>query len=187
MAEELRQFVSFIEKLREKKEQLSDLVRETIEGSGYMGFLKEDPETFADRRENVEALLVKAMEWETEREDGTLSQFLEELSLKGQIDDLGNQGPTLSLMTIHNGKGLEYPVVFLVGLEETLFPHINAMGKKEAIEEERRLCYVGMTRAKETLYLTTARGRTLYGGFRPMTQSRFLREIPGEYIEKLRY
>lgn len=187
VAEELRQFVSFIEKLREKKEQLSDLVRETIEGSGYMGFLKEDPETFADRRENVEALLVKAMEWETEREDGTLSQFLEELSLKGQIDDLGNQGPTLSLMTIHNGKGLEYPVVFLVGLEETLFPHINAMGKKEAIEEERRLCYVGMTRAKETLYLTTARGRTLYGGFRPMTQSRFLREIPGEYIEKLRY
>jgi len=187
VAEELRQFVQFIEKLRLKKDQLSDLVRETIEGSGYLGFLQEDEETFADRRENVEALLVKAMEWEAEREGGTLSQFLEELSLKGQIDDLGSQGPTLSLMTIHNGKGLEYPVVFLIGLEESLFPHINAMGKKEAIEEERRLCYVGMTRAKEVLYLTTARGRTLYGGFRPMTQSRFLREIPGEYIEKLRY
>ncbi len=187
VAEELRQFVLFIEKLRGKKEELSDLVRETIEGSGYMNFLKEDPETYADRRENVEALLVKAMEWEAEREDGTLSQFLEELSLKGQIDDLGNQGPTLSLMTIHNGKGLEYPIVFLAGLEESLFPHINAMGKKEAIEEERRLCYVGMTRAKEVLYLTTARGRTLYGGFRPMTQSRFLREIPSEYIERIRF
>ena len=185
--EELRRFISFIEGLREKKDRLSDLVRETIEGSGYMGYLKEEPETYEDRRENVEALLVKSMEWESEREGGTLSQFLEELSLKGQIDDLGNQGPTLSLMTIHNGKGLEFPVVFLVGMEETLFPHINSLGKKEAVEEERRLAYVGMTRAKEKLYLTTARGRTLWGGFRPMTPSRFLREIPSEYLEKIRF
>jgi DNA helicase-2/ATP-dependent DNA helicase PcrA len=183
--DELKRFVSFIEELR-KIPQLSDLVRTTIEGSGYIGYLREEAETFEDRRENVEALLVKAMEWEGEREGGTLSQFLEELSLKGQIDDLGGQGPTLSMMTIHNGKGLEFPVVFLVGMEETLFPHINSLGKKEAVEEERRLCYVGMTRAKKRLYLSSSRGRTLWGGFRPMTPSRFLREIPAIFLEKIR-
>ena len=89
-------------------------------------------------------------------------------------------------MTIHNGKGLEFDSVFVVGMEEDLFPHANSRDSHEALEEERRLCHVGMTRAKERLYLTAAESRFLWGTHRMMRPSRFLREIPKEYIERAR-
>ncbi len=88
-------------------------------------------------------------------------------------------------MTLHNGKGLEFSVVFLVGMEEDLFPHMNAKDSEDALQEERRLCYVGMTRAKEYLYLTAAKFRFLWGGARLMRPSRFLSEIPPEYVQTL--
>lgn len=183
----VQEYVDLILKWREKRKTcpLSELVISVVQDSGYLGVLHEDAETFSDRKENVDELIAKAFEWESEREDPTLERFLEELSLKSNLDESDPEGQKVSLMTIHNGKGLEFPVVFLVGLEETLFPHINSMGKKEAIEEERRLCYVGITRAKEKLYLSYARSRNLWGSWRPMQPSRFLREIPREYLEKI--
>ena len=89
-------------------------------------------------------------------------------------------------MTLHNGKGLEFDTAFLVGMEEDLFPHANSRDSYDALEEERRLCYVGMTRAKERLYLTAAETRFLWGSHRMMRPSRFLREIPREYIDRFK-
>ena len=184
----VQEYIDLILKWREKRKTalLSDLVITVVQESGYLGVLHEDAETFSDKKENVDELIAKAFEWESEREDPTLERFLEELSLKSNMDEADPEGAKVSLMTIHNGKGLEFPVVFIVGLEETLFPHINSMGKREAIEEERRLCYVGVTRAKEKLYLSYARSRNLWGSWRPMQPSRFLREIPMEYMEKIK-
>jgi DNA helicase-2/ATP-dependent DNA helicase PcrA len=183
----VQEYVDLIKKLREKRKsfRLSELVIAVVQDTGYLGVLHEDPETFSDKKENIDELISKSFEWEAEREDPTLERFLEELSLKSNLDESDPTGEKISLMTIHNGKGLEFPIVFLVGMEETLFPHINSMGKKEAIEEERRLCYVGITRAREKLYLSYARSRNLWGSWRPMQPSRFLREIPKEYLEKM--
>ena len=94
-------------------------------------------------------------------------------------------GDRLNLMTLHNGKGLEFAVIFIVGMEEDLFPHANSRQSHEAVEEERRLCYVGMTRAKELLYLTAAETRFIWGTYRTMRPSRFLREIPKKYVERV--
>ncbi|MDB2614399.1 UvrD-helicase domain-containing protein [Chlamydiales bacterium] len=181
----VEEYVALIQSLRQVQ-TVPELVTHLVQQSGYIGMLKEDLETFDDRKENVEALIAKSYEWEQEHEDPTLSKFLEELSLKANLDEqvLGEQ--KISLMTIHNGKGLEYPVVFLVGLEETLFPHINSQGNKESLEEERRLCYVGITRAKEKLYISHARSRNIWGSWRSMNPSRFLIEIPYQYVERIR-
>jgi DNA helicase-2/ATP-dependent DNA helicase PcrA len=111
---------------------------------------------------------------------------LEELSLKSSLDEADAGQDRVNLMTIHNSKGLEFETVFLVGLEEDLFPHANSRDSEIAQEEERRLCYVGMTRAKEFLYLCDVRQRFLWGTTRSQRPSRFLREVPGEYIEKIR-
>jgi DNA helicase-2/ATP-dependent DNA helicase PcrA len=164
---------------------LSELVIATVQDTGYIGVLHEDSETFSEKKENVDALIAKAFEWESERENPSLELFLEELSLKTNLDEANDDSDRVTLMTIHNGKGLEFPAVFLVGMEETLFPHINSLGKKETVEEERRLCYVGITRAQELLYLSYARSRNIWGSWRPMQPSRFLREIPTEYLKKV--
>jgi DNA helicase-2/ATP-dependent DNA helicase PcrA len=107
---------------------------------------------------------------------------LEELTLKGSHDEKAPYGDAVRLMTLHNGKGLEFQVVFIMGMEEELFPHANALDDREAIEEERRLCYVGMTRAKEYLHLSASRYRFLWGTPRYMVPSRFLEEIPEEFF-----
>jgi len=114
-----------------------------------------------------------------------LESFLEELSLKGSIDEANFLGDKVNLMTLHNGKGLEFTVAFLVGMEEDLFPHANSRNSFDALEEERRLCYVGMTRAKERLYLSAAETRFLWGQHRMMRPSRFLREIPKHYLTRI--
>lgn len=186
--EGIKQYVQLIHHLREvaKASSLKDLVKTAIEESGYLGFLKDDEETYDDRKSNLDALITKALEWEENTENPSLSGFLEELSLKSSLDDVENDRDRVNLMTIHNGKGLEFSVVFLVGLEEDLFPHANSRGSRDALEEERRLCYVGMTRAKQYLYLSETKFRYLWGVSRDQRTSRFIKEIPIQYIEKIK-
>lgn len=162
---------------------IHEMIEEAIDRMGYYDYLQEDPETADERQENVEELITKAVEWEEENPGAGLSAFLEELFLKGSPDQTHDADP-LRLMTIHNGKGLEFDITFLVGMEEEIFPHVNALGNFEALEEERRLAYVGMTRAKNNLYLTAAKSRFLWGSLRSMQPSRFLSEIPQEHMKK---
>lgn len=182
--EGLRSYVSILHQLRQKRAslRLHELISEAISSTGYLSFLEEDPETAQDRKENVNELIGKAAEWEIETEAPSLVKFLEELSLRSNVEK-ENFAPSIKLMTLHNSKGLEFDVVFLVGLEEDLFPHINAKDNPKAIEEERRLCYVGMTRAKRKLYLASALYRFMWGTARFMRPSRFLKEIPAQYLE----
>lgn len=185
--EGLKGYLSLILDLRalakDENVTLQKLVQEVIRKANYLEMLREEKETFDDRKSNLEELISKAAEYEGEL---NLSKFLEELSLKGSLDEADLNQDRLSLMTFHNGKGLEFGAVFLVGMEEDLFPHANSRGNHESIEEERRLCYVGMTRAKERLYLTAAETRFLWGTSRTMRPSRFLKEIPREYIDRMR-
>lgn len=165
---------------------LTDVVRETIERTGYLDYLKADPDSFDDRKGNLDSLIAKANERERSGDNPTLSAFLEELALRSTLDEVDADESKVSLMTLHNGKGLEFSLVFLVGLEEQLFPHVNTRNSEDGLEEERRLFYVGMTRAKRHLYLSHCRQRFIWGTTREQWPSRFLREIPFEYIEKYR-
>ncbi|MFQ5729172.1 MAG: ATP-dependent helicase [Waddliaceae bacterium] len=185
----LQEYLRILQELKRIGQEcsLKELVKGAIEGSGYLSFLKEDPETADDRKGNLDELITKAMEWELATESPSLAGFLEELSLKSSLDEADSSDDRINLMTIHNGKGLEFTLVFLVGMEEDLFPHANARGSHDALEEERRLCYVGMTRAKEYLFLTHSRFRYLWGMARTQRASRFLKEIPMEYMEKIRF
>lgn len=167
-----------------KKGSIRELVLGAIEQTGYLSYLMEDKETYEERRENLDELITKAVEWEISAPDPSLEAFLEELSLKSSLDEADQSQDRLSLMTIHNGKGLEFKTTFLVGLEEDLFPHVNSKNNREDVEEERRLCYVGITRAKEYLYLSFCHTRYLWGNLRFQKPSRFLKELPSEYIEK---
>lgn len=166
---------------------LYDLLLSIIHTSNYFDVLREDPDTFDDRKANLDALLSKTYEWKQSHPTGSLANFLEELTLQTSHDELSSHpADRVHLMTLHNGKGLEFPIVFLVGLEEQLFPHANAYGQQESLEEERRLCYVGITRAQDLLYITAAQSRFLWGSIRAMKLSRFLKEIPPQYITPLR-
>lgn len=184
--EGLKNYVDLIHAVRNalsSKLPLHEVLSYLIEKSHYLEVLREDPETYQDRRENVAELISKAAEWEESEEKNDLSHFLEELSLKSSLDEAGREEEALRLMTLHNSKGLEFSFVALVGMEEELLPHVNALDSREAIEEERRLCYVGMTRAKEELCLSSAKHRYLWGTPRMMRPSRFLSEIPKEYLK----
>lgn len=184
--EALADYLNIIYELRQVSQtgMIRDLVLAAIEKTRYMAYLREDKESFEDRKENLAELIAKAVEWQISSDDPSLEAFLEELSLKSSLDEVNPSEERLSLMTIHNGKGLEFKVTFLVGLEEDLFPHVNSKSSLEQIEEERRLCYVGMTRAKDHLYLSYCYTRYLWGNLRIQRPSRFLKEIPGEYVEK---
>ncbi len=183
----LQDYVDTILSLRElaKTASLRVLIAQTITQTRYLDILKEDLETFEERKANLDELVGKAAEYDLMHENPSLTLLLEELSLKSAVDEMGEDIDRLTLMTLHHGKGLEFGTVFLTGMEEDLFPHANAKQSPESVEEERRLCYVGMTRAKERLYLTAAESRFLWGGFRTMRPSRFLREIPRELIERI--
>jgi len=138
----------------------------------------------ADSRiENLMELLGVAADFKAEYGAVTLEDFLERVSLVSDTDELEREGGYVSLMTLHNAKGLEFPLVFIVGMEEGVFPHVRSMEDETGIEEERRLCYVGMTRAREALHLTHAETRSLWGGLSVNPTSRFLLEIPGTYLE----
>lgn len=179
------EFIQIITKLQEikQKNSLVDLVKGAIFETGYLDILKEDKETEQERKENLMELLAKAEEWEKERQNPTLQEFLEEIALATSFDPKTST-ESVHLMTVHNGKGLEFEVVFLVGLEEELFPHIHAKKEPKDLEEERRLFYVGITRAKKQLFLLHAQCRHLWGSSRYMRKSRFLKEIPDQFIEK---
>lgn len=188
--EGLQQYLNIVQTLRaieNEQQPLQRLVQMAIEMTNYMDYLREEMETYQERKENIEALIAKAAEWQSSAENGSLASFLEELSLKSALDEEGDGiKERVHLMTIHNGKGLEYDTVFMVGLEEELFPHPEAEYSQNKLEEERRLCYVGMTRAQEGLYLSSVSERFLWGTFRTRMPSRFIQEIPMQYLEKIR-
>ncbi|MCY3975465.1 MAG: UvrD-helicase domain-containing protein [Simkaniaceae bacterium] len=185
--EGLADYIRLIDTLRDmvrRDEPLTTIVRKAVRSSRYMEVLKADEVTYSERKENVEALVNKASEWRHEEEEATLANFIEELSLRSSADVEGTR-ETVRLMTLHNGKGLEFTLAFIVGMEENLLPHINARDTEEGVEEERRLCYVGMTRAKRLLYLTGANLRLTWGYPQHMRPSRFIGEIPAQYREDL--
>ncbi|MFH1151449.1 MAG: DNA helicase PcrA [Actinomycetota bacterium] len=156
--------------------------------TGYMAELESQRTLEAEGRiENLKELSGVVDEFREEYGAATLDDFLERVSLVGDTDELESQGGYLSLMTLHNAKGLEYPVVFIVGMEEGVFPHIRSMEDPSGLEEERRLCYVGMTRARELLYLTNAQVRSLWGGLSANPGSRFLAEIPPDLLEPVEW
>src|SRR5665213_286313 len=142
----------------------------------YLHFLEDGSAQGEARQENVKELLSVAQEYQ----DAGLDGFLEEVALVSDLDSTDFDGDAVTLMTLHAAKGLEFPVVFMTGLEESIFPHSRALYDQSEMEEERRLCYVGMTRAKEELYLIHAASRLLYGGLQHNPPSRFLSEIDGE-------
>ena len=180
----LQSYVSLIRRLRDSRPTLKifELITMAVTESHYLDVLKEDPESCDDRKENIDELIGKAAEWEDEHETPTLQQFLEELALRSTFEEQKNV-PSVRLMTLHNSKGQEFAMVLIGGMEEELFPHINSMDIPESLEEERRLFYVGMTRAKRFLYFTAANYRYMWGGPRLMRPSRFLREIPTEFLK----
>ncbi|HLJ55979.1 MAG TPA: 3'-5' exonuclease, partial [Chthonomonadaceae bacterium] len=182
--EKLREFAGVIAKLRHDSLQLSvtDLTRRVLEQTGYLKMLQDEATIESQSRlENVKEMVSKAQQFDQEHEEeASLAAFLEDVALVADIDSLDADANAVTLMTLHSAKGLEFPVVFLVGLEECVFPHIRSMESDREIEEERRLCYVGITRAKEELYVSHANRRTTFGSMAYNVPSRFLREIPGE-------
>ena len=184
IAPKTKEFVSTIEELRNKDISISDLIKEIVSKSGYMQALKNEKTIESETRiENIEEFLTVAMEFEKEEADPTLTEFLNSISLSSDTDDLGDTDNQVTLMTLHSAKGLEYPVIFLVGLEEGVFPSLRCSDDPKEIEEERRLFYVGVTRAKNNLYMTLAKKRTIFGSTSFNAPSRFVKEIPEELIE----
>lgn len=181
-----REFVNAIEELRAKKDdiKISDLIKEILKKSGYTQALENENTIEAENRiENLDEFLTVAIEFEDESADNKLSDFLEGITLSSDIDNMEEAEETVTLMTLHSAKGLEFPVVFLVGMEEGIFPGYKSIGEPKELEEERRLCYVGITRAKEHLFLTCSKQRTIFGSTSCNQVSRFLREIPSDLLD----
>ncbi|MEQ2130555.1 DNA helicase PcrA [Caldanaerobacter subterraneus KAk] len=181
----LLQFKQFILDLIDKKDAMSvsDLIKYILEQTGYIEELKrEESEEAEGRIENLNEFLNAAYEFEESSEDKSLEAFLAGITLVSDIDMTGDIGESVVLMTLHSAKGLEFPVVFMVGMEEGLFPSYSSFEDDHELEEERRLCYVGITRSKERLYLTYARQRNLYGRSQYNSYSRFISEIPERLI-----
>jgi DNA helicase-2/ATP-dependent DNA helicase PcrA len=156
----------------------SELLAAAVERSGYLNWLAEQEEVKGEARaENVRELISAAAEYEVEHPEAALAEFLESVALVSDVDAYDADADRVSLMTLHTAKGLEFPAVFIVGLEEYLLPHANSMGETAELEEERRLCYVGMTRAQDLLYLSYAQTRNVAGTLEPRSASRFLAEI----------
>ncbi len=182
-----REFINTIEELKTKKDELpiSELIKLTLDKTGYIKALENERTVEADNRiANLEEFLTVAIEFEEEFAENGLSDFLEGITLSSDIDNLDEEEQdSVLLMTLHSAKGLEFPVVFLVGMEEGIFPGNQSMMEEKELEEERRLCYVGITRAKENLFLTCSRQRTIFGSTSYNPVSRFLEEIPQELLE----
>ena len=181
-----REFVNVIEELKDKKDELviSELIKTTLKKTGYTKALEEENTIEAENRiENLEEFLTVAIEFEEEYAENSLSQFLEGITLSSDIDNVEETEDSVTLMTLHSAKGLEFPVVFLVGMEEGIFPGYKSISEPKELEEERRLCYVGITRAKEHLYLTCSKQRTIFGSTSYNPVSRFLKEIPEDLLE----
>lgn len=157
---------------------LSDLLQEVLDKTNYFDYLDEDPESAEDRKNNINELSSMFIKYQEDDADFELSDFLEDVALVADIDSYNEDDDAVVLMTLHSAKGLEFPIVFIPGMEESVFPGNQSVYSEEDLEEERRLAYVGITRAKEKLYLLNARRRMLYGTTNRNQASRFLREIP---------
>lgn len=190
-AVKINTFVDFIDVLRSKAASMSvsGLIKEVIESTGYYQLIEDEAasdDEIADRRANLEELISKAVTYEEGEDAPTLSGFLEEVALVADIDNMDESVNRVSLMTLHSAKGLEFPAVYLTGMEDGLFPSYMTIssGNTDDIEEERRLCYVGITRAMKSLHLSCARQRMIRGETQYNTVSRFIKEIPPLLLEK---
>jgi DNA helicase-2/ATP-dependent DNA helicase PcrA len=181
----LRRFREMLEALRAEAPSLGlkNLLTRILEVTGYAAALaQEDSHESQDRLENLAELLSAAADYEARDDSPSLSGFLDRVSLLSDVDKAKDDAPVV-LMTLHSAKGLEFDAIFLVGLEEGLVPHARSLARGDALEEERRLCYVGMTRARERLHLTWAQSRSVFGQRRLSEPSRFLLEIPRDQVE----
>ncbi len=185
-ASKLMNFTKMIRDFQECIENgmgLNDLLQEVLDVTKYLDYLQEEPETYEDRVNNIKELSSMFIKYEEESEDANLSEFLEDVALISDIDSYNEDEDAVVLMTLHSAKGLEFPVVFIPGMEEGIFPGNQSMFSEEDLEEERRLAYVGITRAKKKLYLISSQQRMLYGQTSRNMPSRFLREIPSSVID----
>ena len=188
-ASKLKEFIALIDGLIEAEDSgdysLAELYNLILEHTGYENYLKNEKENADVRIENIEELSSNIIKFEEDYgEEADLSAFLEEISLMTDIDNYDADADTCVMMTLHSAKGLEFPVVFITGMEDGLFPSIASMMNPDEINEERRLAYVGITRAKQKLYLTKTRSRMLFGSTTYNKESRFVREIPDELLNK---
>ena len=190
-AAKIQSFVTEIEVLRAKAANMSvdKLIKEIIEDTGYYDYIESEADTdeeVTERRQNIDELISKAVIYEETADEPTLSGFLEEVALVADIDNLDEAENRVSLMTIHSAKGLEFPVVYLAGMEDGLFPSYMSIssGDESDIEEERRLCYVGITRAKNKLIMSAAKVRMVRGEMNMNRTSRFVNEIPKEWLQQ---
>ena len=180
------QFVEVIEELRKQVNQIpiSELIKLTLNKTGYVKALENENTIEAESRiQNLEEFLTVTIEFEEQMAENTLAEFLESISLTSDIDNMEESEDTVTLMTLHSAKGLEFPVVFLVGMEEGIFPGYKSIEEIKELEEERRLFYVGITRAMQYLYLTCAKRRTIFGSTSYNQMSRFLKEIPKDLLD----
>lgn len=177
--------IKHFQALLEEGMSLSDLLQEVLDETKYFDYLDEDPETAEDRKNNISELSSMFIKYQEEDEEFDLSSFLEDVALVSDIDSYNETDDAVVLMTLHSAKGLEFPIVFIPGMEEGIFPGNQSIYSDEDLEEERRLAYVGVTRAREKLYLINARQRMLYGTTNRNMASRFIREIPMHVTEDI--
>jgi DNA helicase-2/ATP-dependent DNA helicase PcrA len=184
----VNQLVGLLDELRALDASPSTMLEAVLARTGYASELRADGSIEAQGRlENLAELVGVAREYEEtavgEGREATVAEFLESVSLVADADQIPDDGSSVVLMTLHTAKGLEFPAVFLIGLEDGVFPHLRSLGEPEELEEERRLCYVGITRARERLYLSHAWSRSLFGSTQYNPPSRFLKEIPEQLTE----
>ncbi|OOP57839.1 MAG: hypothetical protein AYP45_01115 [Candidatus Brocadia carolinensis] len=186
-AASIKRFFELISGLQQfPRSPVEDIIKRVIDKTNYFAFLRECGETEAnDRIANVEELVNAAHEYDITYSEGSLQGFLEEVALVSDVDKLEDTIEAVTLMTLHTAKGLEFPVVFIAGMEEGLLPHVESNDADDEIEEERRVCYVGITRAMQKLILTHAKRRMQYGQLNLCRPSRFLDEIPDEIVERI--
>lgn len=182
----INKFTALMEELIEYSESMSisNLIEDILKNTGYLKELKEsnNPEDLS-RVENLEELVSAAVDFEKNEEDNSLAAFLEKVALVQDVDNFDQEADSVTLMTLHSAKGLEFPVVFMVGMENGLFPGASSFNSESEMEESRRLCYVGITRAREFLYMTSAEVRRVFGRTVAYPQSDFIAEIPTELRE----
>ena len=170
-----------------KNLSVDELIKVVLRESGYLKMLRANPEDGKQenisREENLGEFVDSAKEFTERNPEGTLQDFLNHIALITDLDTVDEEEARVKLMTVHTAKGLEFPVVFVVGMEERIFPHANSLGIEAELEEERRACYVAFTRAKKKLYITAAQERMFFGKIKDQDISRFVKEIPVSCIE----
>ncbi len=180
-------FVDLLARLRDRAQRVktTDLIDAAIVETGYQAMLQaEGTDEAYSRLENLRELVTVAKEFEEVTGEESLEAFLQHLALVTDLDTWQEEADRVTLMTLHSAKGLEFAGVFLAGMEEGLFPHVRALEEEGGLDEERRLCYVGITRAKSRLYLSYARARTIFGATMPGIPSRFLDEVPADLVTR---